>query len=186
MAEERRVLVTGGAGFVGATLVRRLVKAGYSVRVLDNLTTGDRSHLDGVEAELLEADIRDAKALDEALLGVETVVHLAAAGSVVKSVEDPGTNFDVNVVGTFQVLDAVRRAGLERTVLASTGGALIGDALPPVNEESLPKPISPYGASKLAAEGYARRVRRGPTGCAPSRCDSRTSTGPGASASRER
>ena len=155
MAEGRRVLVTGGAGFVGATLVRRLVGSGYAVRVLDNLTTGDRSHIDGVDAELVEADIRDAKALEAALSGVQTVVHLAAAGSVVKSIEDPVTNFEVNVVGTFQVLDAVRRAGLERTVLASTGGALIGDALPPVNEQSLPKPISPYGASKLAGEGYA-------------------------------
>jgi UDP-glucose 4-epimerase len=81
--------------------------------------------------------------------------HLAAAGSVVMSVEDPATNFDVNVVGAFTVLDAARRAGIERTVLASTGGALIGDAVPPVDERSLPKPISPYGASKLAAEGYA-------------------------------
>jgi len=160
MAEGRRVLVTGGAGFVGATLVRRLVSSGHSVRVLDNLTTGCRAHLDGVEVELLEGDIRDAKALDAAVSGVETVVHLAAAGSVVKSVEDPATNFDINVVGTFRVLDAVRRAGLERTVLASTGGALIGDALPPVNEQSLPKPISPYGASKLAGEGYAHAFAR--------------------------
>jgi UDP-glucose 4-epimerase len=82
-------------------------------------------------------------------------MHLAAAGSVVQSVADPVTNFDVNVVGTFQVLDAARRAGVERTVQASTGGALIGDATPPVDERSLPKPISPYGASKLAGEGYA-------------------------------
>jgi len=160
MAEGRRVLVTGGAGFVGATLVRRLVDSGYWVRVLDNLTTGDRSHLDGIDAELLEADIRDASALDAALVGVENVVHLAAAGSVVKSVEDPATNFDVNVLGTFRVLDAIRRAGLERAVLASTGGAVIGDAVPPVNERSLPKPISPYGASKLAGEGYAHAFAR--------------------------
>ncbi len=149
------MLVTGGAGFVGATLVRRLVESGHPVRVLDNLTTGHESHLDGVQVELFEADIRDAGALDRALGGMEAVVHLAAAGSVVKSVEDPVTNFQVNVLGTFQVLDAARRAGVERTVLASTGGALIGDAVPPVNERSLPKPISPYGASKLAGEAYA-------------------------------
>ena len=140
---------------MGATLVRRLVASGYRVRAIDNLTTGDRAHLAGVDAELVEGDIRDAAALDVALAGMDAVIHLAAAGSVIGSVQDPAMNFDVNVNGTFQVLDAARRAGIARTVQASTGGALIGDATPPVNEQSLPKPISPYGASKLAGEGYA-------------------------------
>jgi len=140
---------------VGATLVRRLVASGYRVRVIDNLTTGDAAHLAGVDAELVTGDIRDAAALDAALTGMDSVIHLAAAGSVIGSVQDPAMNFDVNVNGTFQVLDAARRAGIARTVQASTGGALIGDATPPVNEQSLPKPISPYGASKLAGEGYA-------------------------------
>jgi UDP-glucose 4-epimerase len=155
MVNARRVLVTGGAGFVGATLVRRLVESGNTVRVLDNYSTGDPDQLAGVDAELIEGDIRDDAALDAALTGVQALIHLAAAGSVVMSVEDPATNFDVNVVGTFRVLDAARRAGVQRTVQASTGGALIGNATPPVNESSLPKPISPYGASKLAGEGYA-------------------------------
>jgi UDP-glucose 4-epimerase len=149
------ILVTGGAGFVGATLVRRLVATGYRVRVLDNLTTGDAAHLAGVDAELVKGDIRDADALDGALDGMQAIIHLAAAGSVIGSVQDPVNNFEVNVLGTFRVLDAARRAGVERVVQASTGGALIGDATPPVNEQSLPKPISPYGASKLAGEGYA-------------------------------
>jgi UDP-glucose 4-epimerase len=155
VAEPRRVLVTGGAGFVGATLVRRLAGSGHQVRVLDNYSTGDPSYLDGVGAELVEGDIRDAGTLDAALAGVDAVVHLAAAGSVITSVADPAANFDVNVLGTFRVLDAARRAGVERTVQASTGGALIGDATPPVTEASLPKRLSPYGASKLAGEGYA-------------------------------
>jgi len=154
------ILVTGGAGFVGATLVRRLVASGYRVRVLDNLSTGDAAHLAGVDAELVKGDIRDAAVLDDALEGMEAIIHLAAAGSVIGSVQDPGTNFEVNVLGTFRVLDAARRAGVERVVLASTGGALIGDATPPVNEQSLPKPISPYGASKLAGEGYAHAFAR--------------------------
>jgi UDP-glucose 4-epimerase len=149
------VLVTGGAGFVGATLVRRLTGAGQPVRVLDNFSTGDPAHLSGVGADVVKGDIRDAGALDAALAGVTAVVHLAAAGSVVASVADPRANFEANVVGTFRVLDAARRAGAERVVLASTGGALIGNATPPVDEDSLPKPISPYGASKLAGEGYA-------------------------------
>jgi UDP-glucose 4-epimerase len=155
MSETSRVLVTGGAGFVGATLVRRLVDSGHAVRVFDNYSTGDASYLAGVDAELVEGDIRDAAALDAALAGMDAVIHLAAAGSVVMSVQDPVMNFDANVIGTFRVLDAARRAGVERIVQASTGGALIGDATPPVDEHSLPKPISPYGASKLAGEGYA-------------------------------
>jgi UDP-glucose 4-epimerase len=155
VGQERRILVTGGAGFVGATLVRQLAEAGQRVRVLDNYSTGDAAHLAGVDAEQIEGDIRDADALDAALAGVDAVVHLAAAGSVIMSIADPAANFDVNVLGTFRVLDAARRAGVERTVQASTGGALIGNATPPVDESSLPKPISPYGASKLAGEGYA-------------------------------
>jgi UDP-glucose 4-epimerase len=140
---------------VGATLVRRLVASGHRVRVLDNLSTGDAAHLDGVDAELVKGDIRDVDAMDAALEGLGAIIHLAAAGSVIGSVQDPVMNFEVNVLGTFRVLDAARRAGVERVVLASTGGALIGDATPPVSEQSLPKPISPYGASKLAGEGYA-------------------------------
>ena len=149
------VLVTGGAGFVGATLVRRLVAGGYRVRVLDNLSTGDAAHLSGVDADLVTGDIRGGRALDDAVAGCDAIVHLAAAGSVVGSVADPAANFDANAAGTFRVLDAARRHAVPRVVLASTGGALIGDATPPVDERSLPKPLSPYGASKLAAEGYA-------------------------------
>jgi UDP-glucose 4-epimerase len=155
MTQVNSVLVTGGAGFVGATLVRHLVQDGHRVRVLDNYSTGTAAHLTGVDAERVEGDIRDAATVDAALAGMDSVIHLAAAGSVIKSIEDPVANFDANVLGTFRVLDAARRAGVERTVQASTGGALIGDATPPVDENSLAKPISPYGASKLAGEGYA-------------------------------
>ena len=153
-------MVTGGAGFVGATLVRRLVTSGYRVRVLDNLSTGDAAHLAGVDAELVEGDIRDEAAVRGALAGTGAVIHLAAAGSVTAAVADPRANFEVNVAGTFTVLDAARRAGAGPVVLASTGGALIGDAEPPVSERSLPRPISPYGASKLAGEGYAHAFAR--------------------------
>jgi UDP-glucose 4-epimerase len=123
--------------------------------VLDNYSTGVQAHLAGVDAEQVEGDIRDAATVDAALAGMDSVIHLAAAGSVIKSIEDPVANFEANVLGTFRVLDAARRGGVTNVVQASTGGALIGDATPPVSERSLPKPISPYGASKLAGEGYA-------------------------------
>lgn len=160
MCDSTGILVTGGAGFVGATLVRRLVTSGYRVRVLDNLSTGDAAHLAGVDADLVKGDIRDAGTLDDAVAGCDAIIHLAAAGSVAGSVADPHPNFDANVVGTFRVLDAARRNAVPRVVQASTGGALIGDATPPVDEQSLPRPLSPYGASKLAGEGYAHAFAR--------------------------
>jgi UDP-glucose 4-epimerase len=149
-----RILVTGGCGFIGANLVPRLLAAGAEVRVLDNLRSGQRKYLDGLDVELVEADVNDRTAVASALAGVDAVVHLAAAGSVIESISDPLANFTANVGGTFSLLDEVRKAGVDRFVFASTGGALIGNAAPPVDENSVPKPISPYGASKLAAEGY--------------------------------
>jgi UDP-glucose 4-epimerase len=147
-----RVLVTGGAGFVGANLVRRLTGE-YDVRVLDSGAAGSTNVLPA-GVELVPADIRDGDAVTDALAGVTAVVHLAAAGSVVESVTDPWGNFDVNVRGSLQVLDAARAAGVERIVVASTGGALMGNAPGPVDETSVPRPLSPYGASKAAMEAY--------------------------------
>jgi UDP-glucose 4-epimerase len=147
-----RVLVTGGAGFVGANLLRRLAGRG-ELRVLDDLVTGSRAAVPA-GVELVVGDIRDAKAVAEAVTGVDAVVHLAAAGSVVDSVADPFPNFDVNVRGSLTVLDAARAAGVERVVVASTGGALMGNAPGPVDESSVPRPLSPYGASKAAMEAY--------------------------------
>lgn len=153
MSSSSNVLVTGGAGFVGANLVRRLGER-HRLRVLDSLVTGSKEALPA-DVELLEGDIRDPDAVAEAMAGATVVVHLAAAGSVVESVASPWENFDVNVRGTLTVLDGARTAGVERVVLASTGGALMGNAAGPVDEESVPRPLSPYGASKAAAEAYA-------------------------------
>lgn len=149
-----QVLVTGGAGFIGANLVRRLLASGHRVRVLDLLVTGSRGYLAGLDVEFVEGDVRDRDAVAGALQGVDQVVHLAASGSVIASIEDPAANFSVNVNGTFAVLDETRKAGIERLVFSSTGGALMGNTPPPVNEQSLPKPISPYGASKSVGEAY--------------------------------
>ena len=149
-----KVLVTGGCGFIGANLVRMLLDKGLQITVFDNLSKGNRDYIDGLNVTFIEGDIRDATALGAALAGVDRVVHLAAYGSVVESVDDPQTNFEMNVVGTFNVLHQAVKHHIGKLVFSSTGGALIGDAIPPVNEQSLPKPISPYGAGKLCAEAY--------------------------------
>lgn len=149
-----RILVTGGCGFIGANLIPRLFDRGYSVRVVDNLSRGHREFIEGSSVEFVEQDIRDTEAMHGAMAQVDAVIHLAAYGSVVESVEDPVTNFDINGRGTLNVLHAARRAGVKKFVFASTGGAVIGDVEPPVNEDSAPRPKSPYGASKLVGEGY--------------------------------
>jgi UDP-glucose 4-epimerase len=123
--------------------------------VLDNLVRGQRELLpEDREIELIVGDIRDPDAVAQAMRGVDRVIHLAAFGSVVESVTDPVENFEINVRGTFEVLRGAADAGVERFVFASTGGAIMGDQPPPVNEDSLPWPISPYGASKLCGEAY--------------------------------
>src|SRR3954469_25481308 len=148
------VLVTGGAGFIGASLLRRL-DSSYEVRVLDSLARGSRELLPADrDIELVVGDIRDPEAVARAARGADLVIHLAAFGSVVDSIADPVENFDVNARGTLEMLRGAADAGVERFVFAWTGGAIMGNQDPPVDETSLPWPISPYGASKLCGEAY--------------------------------
>lgn len=153
-SQYRRVLITGGAGFIGANLVRSLREGVEDIVVLDNLSIGNKAYLDGLGVELHERDIRESDDLASCFADVDAVIHLAAYGNVVDSIRFPAENFRVNAQGTLNVLEAARVAGVEKLVMASTGGALMGNAPPPVNERSVPQPISPYGASKLAGEGY--------------------------------
>lgn len=149
------MLVTGGCGFIGANLVPMLRAKGHRVTILDNFSRGSRDYLDDPSVyAIVDADIRDEDAVARAANGKDAIIHLAAYGSVVESVAAPEENFSVNAEGTFKVLNAARRAKVGQVVFSSTGGALIGNATPPVNEQSVPRPISPYGASKLAGEGY--------------------------------
>lgn len=150
-----KVLVTGGCGFIGANLVPVLRSGGHEVTILDDFSRGRIEYLDDpIAYAVVQADIRDEDAVAKAASGNDAIIHLAAYGSVVESVAAPEENFSVNVEGTFRVLNAARRVGVRQVIFSSTGGALIGNAPPPVNEESVPRPISPYGASKLAGEGY--------------------------------
>jgi UDP-glucose 4-epimerase len=149
-----RFLITGGAGFIGVNLIRALSPGGGTLRVLDNLSAGRAEDLEGLPVDLVVADIRDWAAVAAAMKGVQFVIHLAAHTGVVQSVEDPAHDLSVNVLGTLNLLEAARENRVERFIFASTGGAIVGNVDPPVHEEMPPRPISPYGAGKLAAEGY--------------------------------
>jgi len=148
-----KTLITGGRGFVGVNLTR-LLQQNRGVRVVDSLQRSSPTGWTDATAEFHRADILVPDTLQEAFVGISGVVHLAAYGSVIESISDPVTNFSVNAQGTLNVLRAAVAAGARRLIFASTGGALIGNAAPPVDENSLPKPISPYGASKLCGEAY--------------------------------
>jgi UDP-glucose 4-epimerase len=151
----RLVLITGGAGFIGSTLARLLSERGDRVRILDDLSIGQRAYLDGVPHELIVAPLADPDAVRDAVDGVDAVVHLAARAGIPDSVADPLGTFAVNVGQLLGVLDGARRAGVPRFVFASSNAAA-GEHEPPADETDLPHPLSPYGASKLAGEGYCQ------------------------------
>jgi UDP-glucose 4-epimerase len=152
-----RVAVTGGAGFIGSNLCRALAadeRIG-SVVVLDDLSTGDRRNLDGVEVELVEGSILEQTSLDRAVEGAEAIVHLAARGSVPRSLAEPMAVHAVNTTGTAMVLEAARRHGGAHTIVAGSSSVYGADPTLPKHEGLLPRPVSPYGATKLADEAYA-------------------------------
>jgi UDP-glucose 4-epimerase len=150
-----RVLVTGGAGFIGSHVVDRLLADSHTVDIVDNLSTGRRA-LASAAARLHVVDIRSARlaaAFSEARPDV--VVHLAAQMDVRRSVVDPVFDASVNVVGTLNLLECCRRAQVRRFVFASSGGAIYGDTdRIPTPEDHPERPASPYGVAKLAAERY--------------------------------
>ncbi|HZN57784.1 MAG TPA: SDR family oxidoreductase [Planctomycetota bacterium] len=151
-----KVLITGGAGFIGSHLVRGLLARGDSVRVLDNFSSGKERNLEEIAAdfELLRDDVRDSAVCKAACAGVEAVIHLAAIGSVPMSIQDPIMTNQVNVDGTLNLLLAAREAGVRRFVFASSS-AVYGDAPEKIKVETLPpRPQSPYAVQKLAAEAY--------------------------------
>ena len=150
-----RLLITGGAGFIGVNLIEELTRvAACDITVLDNESTGRLDDVASFCARTIRADIRDSAAVREAVTGVYTVVHLAADTRVMDSIADPARNFDINVAGSFNVLRLAREAGVRSFINASTGGAILGEASAPVHEDLPARPLSPYGASKLAVEGY--------------------------------
>jgi UDP-glucose 4-epimerase len=149
----RRVLVTGGAGFIGSALVRLLAERGDEVRVYDNLSTGSAELLEGTGAELVQGDVRDLDALERAAERHDVVFHLAAGTGVLPSIEDPFADFDLNAGGTLAALWVARRVGAGRFVFSSSNAPL-GAGAYPASEEKPVAPLSPYGAGKAAGEAY--------------------------------
>ncbi|MDX2465096.1 MAG: NAD-dependent epimerase/dehydratase family protein [Porticoccus sp.] len=170
-------LITGGCGFIGSSLIKRIItdNSKANIRILDNLTVGSRSDLSEVcefkevseksierspeGVELLVGDICDEGTCLKAGQGVDVIVHLAANTGVGPSIEDPRGDCVTNVIGTFNMLEAARKGKVKRFVFASSG-APVGECEPPIHEELAPHPVSPYGASKLAGEGYCSAYHR--------------------------
>ncbi len=151
-------LVTGGAGFIGSNLCETLISQGHKVRLLDNLATGKveniRDFMD--KAEFVRGDVRDEAETAMAVQGVDYVVHLAALGSVPRSVADPTTTHDVNATGTLNVLNAARLTGVKRVVYASSSSVYGDTPVLPKHEDMTPMPLSPYAVSKLTGEYYCK------------------------------
>jgi UDP-glucose 4-epimerase len=149
-----KVLVTGGAGFIGSNVVRALLERGDDVRILDNFSTGSRANLEGLDVEVVEGELRSYERVHAAVRGTEVVFHLGALGSVPRSVQDPLTSSAVNVEGTLNVLLAARDENVRRVVFSSSSSVYGSSGDLPRTEEMAADPISPYGVAKLAAERY--------------------------------
>ena len=152
----RTFLVTGGAGFIGSHIAEALVKRGDRVRVLDNLSTGNRANLAhlGKDIEFIEGDIIDADTVAAAVKGVDCIFHEAALASVPRSVKDPMKTHEACVTGTLNVLNVARQSGVRRLVYAASSSAYGDQPTSSKRESDLPAPISPYGAAKYAGESY--------------------------------
>src|SRR4051812_34650630 len=155
-----KVLVTGGAGFIGSNLVRALLERGDDVRVLDNFATGNRANIEGLDIELVEGELRSYERVHAATRGVELVFHQGALPSVPRSVQDPLTTNAVNVEGTVNVLLAARDEQVRRVVFASSSSVYGNSGTLPRREDAAPDPISPYAVAKLAAERYCVSASR--------------------------
>src|SRR5579875_1032981 len=151
-----RILVTGGAGFIGSHTVDALVERSHDVSIIDDLSSGKRGQVNA-RARFHQADLRDARRIDE-IVGQErpeVIYHLAAQMDVRRSVADPAFDAQVNLIGLLNLMEAARGRGLRRVIFASSGGAIYGEQdVFPCDEDHPCRPVSPYGVAKLASERY--------------------------------
>ncbi|MDQ4076258.1 MAG: SDR family oxidoreductase [Chloroflexota bacterium] len=150
-----KILVTGGAGFIGSHLTAALVSQEHAVTVFDNLSTGKRANLAGLPVTFVEGDVADFDTLARAVEGCELLFHQAAMVSVPRSIDEPDLNHRSNVTGTFHVFEAARQAGVRRVVYASSAAIYGDEPTLPKRETSVIAPLTPYGAAKYMAEVYA-------------------------------
>ncbi len=151
--ENKKVLVTGGAGFIGSNLVKHLIATNNSVTVLDNFISGYRSNLDFFpEVHIVDGDVRDKNAVEEAMHGAEVVFHLAASVGNKRSIDHPILDAEINVIGTLQVLEAARKNGVRKIVTSSSAGIFGELKTIPIKEDHPIEPDSPYGCTKLCEE----------------------------------
>lgn len=158
-----RILITGGAGFIGSHLTDVLLAKGYTVRILDDLSTGKRSNLplDNPRVELIEGDVANADVVARAMVDCQAVAHLAAVASVQASVDDPVRTHQSNFVGTLNVCEAMRQANVKRVVFASSAAVYGNNGEGFAIDEDTPKaPLTPYASDKLASEYYFDFYRR--------------------------
>lgn len=148
------VLITGGAGFIGSNLAELALCRGHTVTVIDDLSTGFKDNLDGLDVQLIEASILDRDALAESIQGASSVVHLAALGSVPRSIMDPFSSHAANATGTLAALEAARAARVDHLICASSSSVYGLNPALPKHEREWVRPLSPYAVSKLATEQY--------------------------------
>ena len=152
--QRMRILITGGAGFIGHNLAKRALDAGHEVRILDDLSTGYRDNLDGLDVDFREASLLDESAVASAVTGVDSIVHLGALGSVPRSIKNPLHSHHANATGTLTLLDQARRAGTTHVMCSSSSSVYGMNPALPKSEREWVRPMSPYAVTKLATEQY--------------------------------
>ncbi|HOI30239.1 MAG TPA: SDR family oxidoreductase [Melioribacteraceae bacterium] len=153
-----KILVTGGAGFIGSNIVDELLKRNHSVRILDNFSTGKRENIQEFfkDIELIEGDIRNYTTVENSVKGIEVILHQAALPSVPRSINDPLSTNEVNISGTLNILEAARLNGVRRLIFASSSSVYGNSTELPKHEGLKPNPLSPYAVSKLTGEYFCK------------------------------